>query len=159
MLQARLFSYGDAARYRLGVNHNLIPVNAPKCPYHSYHRDGAMRTDGNLGGTTHYWPNSRGAWVDHPELNEPPLAIDGAAAHWDHRVDDDHYQQPGDLFRLMSPAQRQALFDNTARSVGGASPDIQRRHIANCCKADPAYGEGVAEALAKLGAIVTVAAE
>ena len=60
MLQARLFSYGDAQRYRLGVNFNHIPVNAPKCPFHSYHRDGAMRTDGNLGGTTHYWPNSRG---------------------------------------------------------------------------------------------------
>ena len=40
MLQARLFSYGDAQRYRLGVNFNHIPVNAPKCPFHSYHRDG-----------------------------------------------------------------------------------------------------------------------
>ena len=48
MLQARLFSYGDTQRYRLGVNFNHIPVNAPKCPFHSYHRDGAMRTDGNL---------------------------------------------------------------------------------------------------------------
>ena len=153
MLQARLFSYGDAHRYRLGVNHGLIPVNAPKCPYHSYHRDGAMRTDGNLGGETHYWPNSKGAWADHPALQEPPLAIDGAAAHWDHRVDDDHYQQPGDLFRAMSAAQRQALFDNTARSVGGASLPIQQRHIANCTKADPAYGAGVAEALARLAAV------
>ncbi len=50
MLQGRLFSYGDAQRYRLGVNHHQIPINAPKCPFHSYHRDGAMRTDGNLGG-------------------------------------------------------------------------------------------------------------
>ena len=88
--------------------------------------------------------------MDRPELNEPPLAIDGAAAHWDHRVDDDHWQQPGDLFRLMNAQQRQALFDNTARSVGGASPDIQQRHIANCTRADPAYGAGVAEALARL---------
>ena len=152
MLQARLFSYGDAQRYRLGVNFNHIPVNAPKCPFHGYHRDGAMRTDGNLGATPTYWPNSRGEWLDRPELNEPPLAIDGAAAHWDHRVDDDHYQQPGDLFRLMSAAQRQALFDNTARSLGGASVDIQRRHITNCAKADPLYGEGVARALAQLAA-------
>ncbi len=150
MLQARLFSYGDAQRYRLGVNFNHIPVNAPKCPFHSYHRDGAMRTDGNLGATPTYWPNSRGEWVDRPDLNEPPLAIDGAAAHWDHRTDDVHYQQPGDLFRLMEPAQRQALFDNTARSVGGAAEDVQRRHIANCRKADPLYGEGVAQALARL---------
>jgi catalase len=151
MLQARLFSYGDAQRYRLGVNFNHIPVNAPKCPFHSYHRDGAMRTDGNLGRTPTYFPNSRGEWADQPQLNEPPLPIDGAAAHWDHRVDDDHYQQPGDLFRKMNAAQRQALFDNTARQVGGAARHIQERHIANCTKADPAYGAGVAQALARLG--------
>ncbi len=50
----RLFSYGDAQRYRLGVNHNLIPVNQPKCPAHNYHRDGQMRTDGNFGRTLSY---------------------------------------------------------------------------------------------------------
>ncbi|WP_158671252.1 catalase-related domain-containing protein, partial [Bradyrhizobium guangdongense] len=147
---ARLFSYGDAARYRLSVNHHLIPVNAPKCPYHSYHRDGAMRTDGNLGGTTSYFPNSHGEWTDQPDLNEPPLEMEGAAAHWDHRVDDDHYQQPGDLFRKMNAAQRQVLFDNTARAVGGAAIHIQERHIANCTTADPAYGAGVRKALMRL---------
>lgn len=150
MLQARLFSYGDAQRYRLGVNFNHIPVNAPKCPFHSYHRDGAMRTDGNLGATPAYWPNSQGAWVDRSDLHEPSLALDGAAARWDHRVDDDHYQQPGDLFRLMSAAQRQALFDNTARAIGAAAPEVRQRHVANCTKADPAYGQGVAEAIARL---------
>jgi len=151
MLQGRLFSYGDAQRYRLGVNFNHIPVNAPQCPYHSYHRDGAMRTDGNLGRTPTYFPNSRGEWIDQPQLNEPPLPIDGAAAHWDHRVDDDHYRQPGDLFRKMSAAQRQALFDNTARQLGSVSQQIQERHIANCTKADPAYGAGVAQAIVRLG--------
>jgi catalase len=152
MLQARLFSYGDAQRYRLGVNHHHIPVNAPKCPFHSYHRDGAMRTDGNLGGTTTYWPNSHSEWTDQPQLNEPPMEVDGPADHWDHRVDEDHFQQPGDLFRKMTPQQKQALFDNTARQVGGADKHIQERHIANCTKADPAYGKGVADALAKLAA-------
>ncbi len=151
MLQGRLFSYGDAQRYRLGVNFNHIPVNAPQCPYHSYHRDGAMRTDGNLGRTPTYFPNSRGEWIDQPQLNEPPLPIDGAAAHWDHRVDDDHYRQPGDLFRKMSAAQRQVLFDNTARQLGAVSQPIQERHIANCTKADPAYGAGVAQAIVRLG--------
>ncbi|AUN32740.1 catalase [Niveispirillum cyanobacteriorum] len=147
MLQARLFSYGDAQRYRLGVNFNHIPVNAPKCPFHSYHRDGAMRTDDNLGGTPTYFPNSQGHWADHPETKEPPLPLDGPATHYDHRVADDHWQQPGDLFRLMGLAQRQALYENTARSLGGAAPHIQRRHIENCTKADPAYGAGVALAL------------
>ena len=147
MLQARLFSYGDAQRYRLGVNFNQIPVNAPRCPFHSFHRDGAMRVDGNLGATKHYWPNRHGEWDDNPSSGEPTLAASGDVAHWDHRVDEDHWEQPGDLFRLMTPAQQQALFANTGRSLGGASLAVQRRHVANCTKADPAYGAGVARAL------------
>jgi catalase len=147
MLQARLFSYGDTQRYRLGVNFNHIPVNAPKCPYHSYHRDGAMRVDGNAGGTTSYFPTSLGVWPYQRGVVAPTLPIDGAAAHWDHRVDDDHYEQPGDLFRLMTPTQQVALFENTARAMGDAAVHIKQRHVANCTKADPAYGAGVAAAL------------
>jgi len=148
MLQGRLFSYGDAQRYRLGVNHHLVPVNAPRCPVHSYHRDGAMRVDGNHGSTLAYEPNSYGEWQEQPDFSEPPLAIDGAAAHWDFRQDDeDYYAQPAALFRLMTPAQQQVLFENTARAVGGAPREIQLRHAGNCYKADKAYGEGVAKAL------------
>ena len=148
MLQGRLFSYGDTQRYRLGVNFNHIPVNAPKCPFQSYHRDGAMRTDGNLGSTPHYWPNSKGEWTDNdPAATEPSLPLEGDAAHWDHRVDDDHYEQPGNLFRLMTPAQQQVLFENTARAMGDARVEVKQRYIANCAKADPAYGAGVAKAL------------
>ncbi|MBF7015056.1 catalase (plasmid) [Novosphingobium resinovorum] len=147
MLQARLFSYGDAARYRLGVNHHSIPVNAPKCPFHSYHRDGQMRVDGNLGAATPYWPNSTGMWADHPELKETPLQIGDLADHWDHRVDEDYYEQPGILFRNMSPAQQDALFGNTARAISGVTLEVQMRHVENCRRADPDYGAGVAHAL------------
>jgi len=147
MLQGRLFSYGDAQRYRLGINHHLIPVNAARCPFHSYHRDGAMRVDGNHGSTIGYEPNSYGEWNDQPDFAEPPLDLDGAADHWNHRVDTDYYSQPGKLFRLMSPAQQQVLFENTARSMGNSSLEIKQRHIGNCIKADPAYGSGVAGAL------------
>ncbi|HOC70741.1 MAG TPA: catalase, partial [Candidatus Hydrogenedentes bacterium] len=148
MLQGRLFSYGDAQRYRLGVNHHLIPVNAARCPFHSYHRDGAMRVDGNYGSTRGYEPNSYGDWREQPEFKEPPLALDGAADHWNYREDDDdYYTQPGKLFRLMTPAQQDALFGNTARAMGDAPREIKIRHIGNCLKADPAYGKGVADAL------------
>ncbi len=157
MLQARLLSYADAQRYRLGVNFNHIPVNAPQCPFHSYHRDGAMRTDGNLGSTPTYWPNSKGAWMDRdPALEEPPLELSGAAAHWDHRVDEDYFEQPGILFRKMTPAQQQVLFENTARALGDARDEVKRRHVGNCSMADPAYGAGVAAAL---GFGVALAAE
>lgn len=89
-------------------------------------------------------------WTDQPQLNEPPLELDGAAAHWDHRVDDDHYQQPGDLFRKMNAGQRQTLFDNTARQIAMVSKEVRQRHIDNCSKADPAYGAGIVAALARL---------
>ena len=148
MLQGRLFSYGDAQRYRLGVNHGQIPVNAPRCPVHSYHRDGAMRMDGNYGSTLGYEPNGYGQWQEQPDFREPPLEINGAADHWDFREDDaDYYSQPRALFRLMTSAQQQALFDNTARAMGDAPEEIKRRHIANCTQCDPAYGAGVAKAL------------
>ena len=148
MLQGRLFSYGDAQRYRLGVNHHLIPVNQARCPVHSYHRDGAMRVDGNYGSTLGYEPNSYGEWREQPDFSEPPLDIQGAADHWDYRKDDDdYYTQPGKLFRLMTPQQQQRLFENTARAMGDAPKEIKERHIANCLKADPAYGQGVAKAL------------
>ena len=60
MLQSRLFSYGDAQRYCLGVNHHQIQVNAPRRPVNSYHRDGAMRVDSNGGSRIGYEPNSQG---------------------------------------------------------------------------------------------------
>ena len=147
MLQARLFAYPDAVLYRLGVNYYQIPVNAPKCPYMTYHRDGKTRVDGNLGGTTSFNPNSAGLWDNQPDFAEPPLPIEGEAAHYDHYADDDHWEQPGNLFRLMTPAQQQVLFDNTARAMGDARRHIKERHVANCLRADPAYGEGVARAL------------
>jgi catalase len=148
MLQARLFSYGDTQRYRLGVNFNAIPVNAPRCPFHSFHRDGAMRVDGNMGRAVGYVPNSHGEWEDSRHLTEPALRVHSTATHWDHTVDDDFFSQPRALFRLMSPDQRLALFQNTARAMADANDTIKQLHIDNCSKADPAYGEGVAIALA-----------
>lgn len=147
MLQGRLFSYGDAQRYRLGVNHHLIPVNAPRCPARSYHRDGMMRVDNNYGGTLGYQPNEENEWAEQPDFSEPPLAIEGAADHWDHRSDQDYFSQPGNLFRMLNNAQRQALFENTARSIGDVPQEIQLRHIRHCTEADPEYGKGIAAAL------------
>jgi len=107
-----------------------------------------MRVDGNYGSTLGYEPNSYGEWQQQQEFAEPPLALEGAADHWDFRKDDDdYYTQPGLLFRLMSRAQQKVLFENTARALGDAPKEIKVRHIGNCLKADPAYGKGVADAL------------
>src|SRR5690606_1486134 len=149
MLQGRLFSYGDAQRYRLGVNHFQIPVNKPRCPYHAFHRDGAMRVDGNYGDTLHYNPNSYGEWQEQPHAKEPALELSGDAYAYNYRDDDeDYFTQPGDLFRIIKKdGKADLLFKNTAAQIGAAEKFIQIRHIRNCYKADPEYGEGVAKAL------------
>ncbi len=147
MLQGRLFSYGDAQRYRLGVNHHLIPVNKSKCPVNMFHRDGQMRVDGNYGSTLGYEPNSYDEWQEQPEYKEPPLELEGTADHWNHREDDDYFSQPRAFFNLMNPEQKKVLFENTARAMGDAPRKIKIRHIGNCLKADEAYGKGVADAL------------
>jgi catalase len=156
MLQGRLFSYGDAARYRLGVNHHQIPVNYPRGAklVNSFHRDGAMRVDGNQGATPGINPNSYGRWQEQPAYRDPAQAVGAVADRFNYREDDDNYfEQPGILFReKMTEEQRQVLFENTARAIDGASQATIERHIANCMKADPAYGEGVRKAIEALQA-------
>ena len=153
MLQGRLFSYGDTQRYRLGVNHWQIPVNQPKgvgmeniCPFS---RDGQMRIlDNNQGASTHYYPNSNGAFEDQPQYKKPALDIQGQAYEYDFREDDDNYfEQPGKLFRLLSSEEQQTLFKNTANEMNPVTDALKHRHIRHCYKADPAYGQGVAEAM------------
>ncbi|MDR2442323.1 MAG: catalase [Deltaproteobacteria bacterium] len=149
LLQGRLFSYGDAQRYRLGVNHHLIPVNSPKNGYHAYHRDGQMRTDGNYGATTSYQPNSYDQWAEQPDRREPPLELAGAMDSYEPKSDatDDCFIYPGSLYRLMTEPQRAILIDNTARNIGGVTENVQSRHAAHCYKADPEYGTRLAAAL------------
>lgn len=150
MLQGRLFAYGDAQRYRLGVNHHQIPVNSPKGmkgDYHPFHRDGQMRVDGNQGSELHYEPNSYGNWVENQRGYEPGEA-GGEVGRYDFREDDhDYYTQPGMLFRAMTPEQQQVTCENTARNMGDSTLQIKHRHINNCYQADPEYGKGVAKAL------------
>ncbi|MDP4014458.1 MAG: catalase, partial [Candidatus Nanopelagicales bacterium] len=155
MLQGRLFSYGDAARYRVGVNHHQIPVNQPRAAKvtNTYHRDGAMRVDGNQGSVPGIEPNNFGRWPEQPAYADPAQAIGAVADRFDFREDDDNYfEQPGDLFRLMSAEEQQRLFENTARAIDGASATSVEKHIFNCTQADPAYGEGVRKAIEALAA-------
>lgn len=149
MLQGRLFSYGDAQRYRLGVNHHQIPVNKPKVEYHAFHRDGMMRVDGNYGGTKGYVPNSYDVWQDKPADNEPALPIDGAMDRHDPYADptDDCFYQAGDLYRLLAEDKKTLLIENTARDIASVTKNIKYRHVSHCYKADVQYGERLAQAL------------
>jgi catalase len=80
MLQGRLISYPDAHRYRLGVNYDTLPTNKPQCPFATYHRDGAMRSDDNGGSSPNYEPNSFGGPIEDPRYIECPKPITGTVA-------------------------------------------------------------------------------
>jgi catalase len=147
MLQARLISYPDAHRYRLGVNYDALPVNKPQCPVHTYHRDGEMRFDGNSGSAPNYEPNSFGGPVENPAYRERPRTISGSVDRHNHRLDSDYYMQPGNLFRLMPPDARERLIGNIVSTMKSIPQRIQELQIQHFYKADPAYGTGVAKGL------------
>lgn len=149
LLQGRLFSYGDAQRYRLGVNHDQIPVNRAHCPVHSYHRDGRMRVDGNAGATTGYAPNGVGEWQTQQGLAYAYTPADGEAGRYDPAADrtDDCFYQPGDLYRLLTEDKRALLIKNTAEDIMPVTDNIKYRHAAHCYLADKEYGMRLAAAL------------
>jgi catalase len=147
MLQARLISYPDAHRYRLGVNFETLPVNRPQCPVNTYNRDGFMRADDNGGEAPNYEPNSFGGPVQDPRYREMPYKVSGAVDRYNHREGNDDYKQAGDLFRVMTPAERQELISNIAGHMKSVPERIAKIQIGHFTKADPAYGRGVAKAL------------
>jgi catalase len=146
VLQARIFSYADAHRYRLGTHYEALPVNAPRCPMHHYHKDGAMRFFANDTGNpdAYYEPNSMSGPVEAPQYKEPPLPLAGVADRYNHRDGNDDYTQPGNLFRLMTKEQQERLMDNIRDAMQGVPVEIVKRQVAHFYKADPNYGIGVA---------------
>lgn len=146
VLQARLLSYADAHRYRIGVNYTQLPVNKPQCPVHSYNRDGFMCYENN-NGQVNYQPNSFQGPTDDLSYKEPALKISGDADRYDHRLGNDDYQQAGDLFRLMNADQQNQLIQNIVQSMQSVPKDIQLRQIAHFNKADKQYGARIAAGL------------
>jgi len=150
MLQARVFSYADAHRYRIGTHYEQLPVNAGRCPVHHYHKDGPMRffeaKTGNV--DAYYEPNSFQGAVEDASRAEPPLAIAADAAdRYNHRDGNDDYRQVTALFNLFSDEQKQRLFSNIAEAMAGVPMYIVQRQLGHFMRVDPAYGQGVAKAL------------
>jgi catalase len=147
MLQGRLFAYSDAHRYRVGANHNLLPINRPKIEVNNYQRDGSMRFDHNGGGSVYYEPNSFSGPEEVPYQKQTSFAVSGLAESvaYNHH---DHYTQAGNLFRLMSKEERVRLVDNIVAAMKPVErEDIKLRQIQHFYKADPEYGECVANGL------------
>ena len=148
MLQARVFAYADAHRYRVGTHYEMLPVNRPRVAVNTYHRDGSMRFDQPRMGDAFYEPNRFGGPVEDPSVKEPPLRLsESVVDRFDHREGNDDHTQAGDLFRLFDEGQRQRLFGNIAAAMQGVPTAIVIRQIEHFRRCDPAYGAGVAEAL------------
>lgn len=150
MLQGRLFSYQDAQRYRLGVNHHQIPVNAPKCPYHTTHRDGAMRVDNNGGTHPNYAPNRFDTYVP-THQQEPALELERSAAHFNFReYDEDYYTQPAALYNLFDADQKARVAANFAAGLAGVTePAIVERQLALFDKVSKELADAIRANLAK----------
>ncbi|PWC27670.1 catalase [Teichococcus aestuarii] len=150
MLQGRIFAYADAHRYRVGTHYEALPVNRPHAAVNTYHADGAMRFDAPRGTDHYYEPNSFGGPAEAPAAKEPPLRISGDADHYSHREGNDDYAQPGTLFRMMTADQQRQLFENIAGAMQGVPRFIIDRQLEHFRRADPAYAEGVAAAIARI---------
>lgn len=149
MLQARIFSYADAHRYRLGTHYESLPVNAPKCPVHHYHKDGSMNFFGQKTGNpdAYYEPNSFSGPIANPKLVEPPMHISGEANRYDHREGNDDFSQPRALFQLFNDEEKNRLYANIADSIGEVPGFIIERQLALFEKVHSNYAAGVRKAL------------
>ena len=148
VLQARVFSYADAHRYRLGTHYEALPVNAPRCPVNHYHKDGAMRFFPNVPQPDAYYePNSFAGPRQAPQFREPPLRISGDASRYDHREGNDDYVQPRALWSLFDAGQQQRLYSNIAASMQGVPEAIVRRALGHFERIHPDYAAGISKAL------------
>jgi catalase len=147
MLQGRLFAYSDAHRYRVGANHNSLPINKPQAEVNTYQRDGQMRSDNNGGGSVYYEPNSYGGPKESVPNKPAAYSVSGEADSVDY-AHDDHYTQAGDLYRLMSIEERTRLIATIVDAMKPVEKDeIKLRQIGHFYKADPEFGQGVADGL------------
>ncbi|MGH1465361.1 MAG: catalase [Cognatishimia sp.] len=154
VLQSRIFSYADAHRYRIGTHYESLPVNAPKCPVHHYHKDGNMNFMGQQTGNpdAYYEPNSiAGAPREDAKFAEPPLKISGDADRYNHRDGNDDYSQARALHDLFDDGQRARLYANTAEAMQGAKEETITRVLGHYDKISPDYGNGIRAARKALG--------
>ncbi|OBJ12671.1 catalase [Mycobacterium sp. 1482292.6] len=148
LLLGRGFAYADAHRTRIGVNHNQIPVNAPKVAVRSYSKDGRMRFV-NASDPV-YAPNSVGGpQADPYRASEVRWSADGkmVRAAYTLRPDDDDWSQAGTLVRqVMDDAQRERLVHNIVAHVSdGVKEPVQSRIFEYWRNIDPDIGKKVEE--------------
>ena len=153
MLQARIFSYADAHRYRLGTHYEALPANAPKnAKVNHYHKDGAMRffTNDFDNPDAYYEPNQHSGPQAQVENPEPPLRIDGDADRYNQEEADIDYVQPRALYEMFSDEQKARLYKTYAAAMGPCSDGVKERWYAVLEKVHPDYAAGVRKAVESL---------
>jgi catalase len=148
MLQARLFSYPDTQRHRLGANYDQIPIN---CPYRArvshYQRDGPMNVNGNHGSLPHYEPNTLGGPVADPTKAWTTPEVSGKVGRHSFGTPDD-FVQPRALYKdVMNETEREHLIQNTAAHMKGVTKVIQEKAVKIYWQIDPDYGARIAKAV------------
>lgn len=154
MLQARLLAYQDAQRYRVGVNHNQLAVNAPRCPVHHYQRDGAMSgPNRNQDSSVNFYPNDNGdAPAPIAESTQPPLPLlEDAWVQPYSQDEEDYFAQAGDLYRVLPDDEKTRLAATVASGLSQAEQSAQDRMLVYLGKADPDYERRVRDAMAQAG--------
>ncbi len=148
LLQGRLFSYKDAQRYRLGINFEKIPVNKPLTEVNNYARDGYMSQ--GQGPAVNYEPNSFDGPKDVASAKINGDEVSGLTGNYK-VYDDDYYSQAGDLYRLLTDDEKTRLVGNIVAGLKTVSKDeIKVLETKQFYRADPEYGERVAEGLGLL---------
>ncbi|SDY59781.1 catalase [Herbiconiux ginsengi] len=158
MLMARVFSYPDAQRYRVGTNYAELPVNAPHAaPVHSYTQDGAGRHGFKPASAPVYAPNSFGGPVASPAAagagsweSDGALVRSAATLH----AEDDDFGQAGALYREVFDESQKARFLATISGAVGGVQDagIRERAIQYWANVDATLG-------AQLRAVLDAGAE
>jgi catalase len=153
MLQGRLFAYGDAHRYRVGINADHLPVNRPHATEaRTNSRDGYLY-DGRHAGMKNYEPNSFGGPKETGRPLWQPIALTGQTGQYEAplHAEDNDFVQAGNLYRLMSEEEKERLIGNLAGFIAKVSrDDIVERAINNFRQADIDYGKRLEAAVQAL---------
>ena len=147
VLADRMFVYQDTQVYRLGVNHNQLPINSPICPVANYLREG-RGVYVSQGSAPVYFPNSFGGPVESQRAAElePSYRVCGEVGRYED--EDDHFWQPRDFWKnVIDAPHRRRLAANIAQSLRTASRPVQRRVIEIFSKVDPEVGLFIQQAL------------
>ncbi len=147
MLQARIFSYPDAHRYRVGTHYEMLPVNRPIVDVNTYHADGSMNYEIKEPTDAYYEPNSFGGAVEDASFAEPAFETGDMADRYNHRDGNNDFVQVTALFNLMSDNQKEQLFSNIAEAMGGVPRNIVDRQLALFEQVHKDYAAGVKKAL------------